>query len=296
VYGLLAVAIWVVVRLHERFFRHGRPITGPLVVAALSVAVVAANPAGLALYTYPLRYSADAHALGIVAEWRRPTPAVPLEWPYLIAALLLAWTLVSRERPRPFLLLLSIAVIVLSVQAIRNAPFVALVLPAVVAPAMTSRASRSTRPRSRAVPRSYALMAALVCGLLLTISFAHASFSAGAPSESGVPAQAVDYIDAHYAGAHLYNDYDWGGYLIYKHVPVFIDGRTDFYRAPMIDDYATIGRVQPGWQQLVSSYGIDLMLLRPQSHLARTLRTEPGWREVYSDSTASVFALRSAWR
>jgi hypothetical protein len=118
-------------------------------------------------------------------------------------------------------------------------------------------------------------------------------FSLRNAQESAMPAGGAAYVAEHYPGAHLYNDYNWGGYLVYKlypTVPVFVDGRTDFYRAKIMDDYTTIGKVEPGWDALIARYGIDVMLLRPESHLAHELRSHGGWREVYAGEDSSVFA------
>src|SRR5581483_5908706 len=110
-------------------------------------------------------------------------------------------------------------------------------------------------------------------------------------SEDTYPSAGAAYAKANLQGRHLYNEYTWGGYLIYKDypdVPLFIDGRSDFYRSRLMDDYATIGMLKPGWQDLMDQYGIDAVLLRKNSRLARALREDNRWTEVLTGDVESV--------
>ncbi|HXF51351.1 MAG TPA: hypothetical protein VNM43_06685, partial [Dehalococcoidia bacterium] len=93
-------------------------------------------------------------------------------------------------------------------------------------------------------------------------------------------------------GARLFNDYTWGGYLIAKGYPdvrVFIDGRTDFYRGPFIDEYVRVTRTDPGWEDILRRWDIEVVLVRDSSRLARALRVTSGWDEVIIDGPAAVF-------
>ena len=43
----------------------------------------------------------------------------------------------------------------------------------------------------------------------------------------GAPVAATNFLE-HQTG-RVFTTYWWGDYLIYKHIPVFVDGRTDLY-------------------------------------------------------------------
>ena len=52
--------------------------------------------------------------------------------------------------------------------------------------------------------------------------------------EAGYPKQAIAYLQTHKCSGHLFNFYDYGGYVIWKlpSVPVYIDGRMPSWRDP----------------------------------------------------------------
>jgi hypothetical protein len=130
---------------------------------------------------------------------------------------------------------------------------------------------------------------------ILVIAADIRGFSWRSPGDDTYPRGAVEYLRHNDAGVRLYNDYTWGGYLIEKlhpAVPVFIDGRTDLYRRALLDDYVTIGRLEPGWDTLLDSYGIESVLVGRNSRLARELRGSEGWTEAYTGEDEALFLRR----
>jgi hypothetical protein len=107
-----------------------------------------------------------------------------------------------------------------------------------------------------------------------------------------MPEEAVAYLNAHPSEGNLLNDYDWGGYCL-AHLSagqrVFIDGRADVYREKAFADYVTIANSGDGWGTLLDAWGIDTVLVPPQSGLARALPLIGGWDLAYQDATARVF-------
>ena len=85
----------------------------------------------------------------------------------------------------------------------------------------------------------------------------------------------------------------WGDYLIYRLAPqgtkVFIDGRSDFYGGKFCQEYVDLMSVKYDWEQTLSRYAIDTILLPPTAPLASTLKESRNWRVVYDDGSAIVF-------
>ncbi|MGD0622148.1 MAG: hypothetical protein ABSA82_06770 [Thermacetogeniaceae bacterium] len=50
-------------------------------------------------------------------------------------------------------------------------------------------------------------------------------------SSEVAPDGAEQHIESRGITGRLFNEYTWGGYQIYKEIPVFIDGRDDAYLA-----------------------------------------------------------------
>ena len=88
------------------------------------------------------------------------------------------------------------------------------------------------------------------------------------------PVEAVEWVRENRPPGKMFNDYNWGGYLMWhlREYPVFIDGRTDLYGDPILDEYIKILQVGNDFQQLVEKRDIGFFLLRKQSTLERLAR------------------------
>lgn len=91
----------------------------------------------------------------------------------------------------------------------------------------------------------------------------------------------------------LYAPDKFGGYLIYRfggRRKVFFDGRSDFYGVEFLKQYIKIAEARPGWREALSAHGCTHALVPAGSTLAGVLGVS-GWRLIYSDRTALLFAL-----
>ena len=300
-FGLMLIGCWIAALAFDAIRGRETPLRRPLIIAAACVLATFANPSGPAILLYPLRYLFDAQVTNdMVAEWQRPDITWTLHWSIYLTALLLVLSLVSRTRPRPFLVLASIAVAVLSMQAVRNAPFAALVLLPVAGSVLAARwpASSSARDSNVRVPVGAA--AAMIASIALivgpvSLSIAGTGVSLGAPSQHGYPSAGAEYVRDHFAGKRMFNDYNSGGYLIYKlypGVPVFVDGRTDFYGNALLKDYIHIDHGDPGWDELLAKYGVEVVLIDKELPLAKVLAVDGGWQQQFAGETEVVYARR----
>ena len=83
-----------------------------------------------------------------------------------------------------------------------------------------------------------------------------------------------------------FTTYEWGGYLDFAlpQYHVFIDSRSDAYSQQLLQDYATIIGLGPGWRDLLRRYDIRWALLPTGAPLAQVLALSPGWRCDSADS------------
>ena len=91
----------------------------------------------------------------------------------------------------------------------------------------------------------------------------------------------------------LYNDYNWGGYLIWSLYParkVFIDGRAEiYYSTGTLDDDIRIHNVAPGWHEALDRRGVQVVLTKKDEWLAEGLRHQSDWRSVFAGPVEQVF-------
>src|ERR1019366_3869605 len=84
--------------------------------------------------------------------------------------------------------------------------------------------------------RSLRLTALSVLALLLPMTVLLANVETFVPRADQSPAGAVAALKAANVG-RVFNDYNFGGYLIYSGIPTFIDGRTELYGADFMLRY-----------------------------------------------------------
>jgi hypothetical protein len=144
------------------------------------------------------------------------------------------------------------------------------------------------RPHLFALPILIAWTSALVIARSLAIT-AVALRSGIAREPDGVtPAMALAAVAAHHIEGPVFNDYLFGGYLIFFGIKPLIDGRY-FYGDAFIRRYfeATF-LISDQLPKLLSEYGVRWTLLVPQSPSVVLLDHLPGWRRLYADDIAVV--------
>jgi hypothetical protein len=104
------------------------------------------------------------------------------------------------------------------------------------------------------------------------------------------PAAAADYlVESGLAETNIYNHYEWGGYLIWRRIPVFIDGRTELYGDEFFLSYLQAFEARQNWEEPLDTYGVETVIMPRNSALATVLTASAGWGEVYADDQARIF-------
>jgi hypothetical protein len=175
---------------------------------------------------------------------------------------------------------------------VRNVEIFALLLPIVVlAPVSSQFALRPGWPARATVPIASAIMLAAMLGVSTLGIAANHSYS---PPTSQSPATAVDVLKARNPKRVL-NDLPFGGYLIWRQVPVFIDGRAELYGEQFELAYNRALKLRDVNQllDLLKNFDIDAVLLTPSTPAASLLDHLGGWQRIYADENA-VLHIRAA--
>jgi hypothetical protein len=110
--------------------------------------------------------------------------------------------------------------------------------------------------------------------------------------ESRKPVEAVNFLKKVSLKGNMFNDDEFGDYIIYSAYPqykVFIDSRVDMYGIDQFKDYLTMVYFKPGWEKIIEKYKINWMILNSDSILSRYLMERKDWRLIYSDRVANIF-------
>lgn len=275
-------------------------------VFAACAAVVAVNPNGARLYAYPFETLASHAMQRNIIEWFSPDFHQP--YAHAFAALLFATFAVLALSPRRLrtseLLLLCVAAYA-SLRAWRNIPLFAVVaLPPLAEHASLFIKERLRASRSPLRTENATMTRRLVMNVLLLVcaplALCAARVAGVARAQSSVeaekfPARAVEFLRGHEESERTFNEYGWGGYIIWKLYPerrVFVDGRADVYGDALFEKYLGAVGGGRGWRATLAEYDVRAVMVKPDAPLASLLADDAGWRKVYEDEQAVIFFKR----
>lgn len=272
-----------------------------LAVAGISFVLVALNPHGWEMWVYPFRTVGIGVLRDFIQEWRSPDFHQMMTWPF-VGMWLLTLTAISQAGRRvdwSDLALIGLWT-VWSLFAGRNiglyglltVPALARYLDAAGGHYLPSgeRGLASRRPFLRRL--NGALLGVIIVAALIKIGVALSPQARQDHFEATLPVNAVDFIQQHRPAGPMFNSYNWGGYLIYELWPdylVYVDGRTDLYDDEFLRQYFQIMVAGEDWQENLAQTGANLVFIETNSTLAKFLRLDPAWQELYHDDLAAIF-------
>ena len=285
---------------------------------ALVILLVAS---GLACLANPYTYHSLIYPF--TYYFGEPITAGNLEWDPLVlkrfvlfealAILTVVSILVARPGPDPLEIILSLAFFHLSVISVRHVPLSAAVLATMLGASWTRwwRAEPLSFPPlvgrvAAAVRRSPWLRGGIVL-LVMAVSFGSLWLSRTPPwwlEESRwskgrpLPVQAVEYIKQEGLTRGLFNQYEWGGYLLYRFPGediLSIDGRNDVYGAEHNRKYLEAMEGIPTWKATFDEWGVKVVLISrgPRGWGLRFILSEdPDWAPRFQGKSAIVYVRK----
>jgi hypothetical protein len=270
----------------------------------LAFAAALVTPNGMAGFLEPLRLVAMPALQTSFGEWLSPNFQTfqPLEI-WLLGIIALGFATGVRLPLSRLLLLLALCHMALG--HARHAELLGLVGPLVVVatlgPPIAARirsmpVSALGRGAARlAVPASPSAVR-LILVISLAISLPLLLWQIERTGDPVTPSSALAAAARLGLDGPVFNSEGFGGYLIFRSIPTFIDGRTELYGNAFLDGYLAAERGdEPALTALLDRYGIAWTLLSPQQGAVSRLDALPGWRRVYTDAEA-VIHMRVAAR
>jgi hypothetical protein len=275
-----------------------------LIAGAAAILASALNPNGFASVATVLRYRQSPLQASLI-EWSRadlwgPPYAFDLLLYAAAISLVLSWRSV---RLSDWLLFAAFAAAAL--MAFRNELLIGLLAPVLIASYapmdwLKSRAARLVRAKPDARPlRALPYAAIALLAAATAWGAARGSFFQLRAAEWSYPAGAADFLLQHRISTPLFNTYEYGGYLIWRGLPVFIDGRA--LSESVFQDYRYILGTPPGDPRrdaTLARYGVGAILVNSFEYNSGALYAlvlalaQPGqsaWHLVYEDAQSLLF-------
>ncbi|HQR13577.1 MAG TPA: hypothetical protein PKW52_09330 [Nitrospira sp.] len=273
---------------------------------AVSIAVTCLNPYGWRLYVEIYESLTDRFMIDTLREWQ---PVSFQGWAgraygfYLLGLIGLMAGWYRRVEPvRWVLLALMVGLSLLHWRNVTLFLIVSLPLAAELCAAATESLLRClpvlTRHASGAV-FTLSIVAATALYALGTEHLEHVWQSGRTPEvyfeRTEYPIEAVRWIRTHReeTGTRLYNDYSYGGFLLWQ-LPgerIFIDGRMPAWRIKdrwIFHDYVDLNREDSPQLALLDRYGVDWAMVPRGSALAAALEAHPAWKPIYTDAKVVI--------
>ena len=118
--------------------------------------------------------------------------------------------------------------------------------------------------------------------------------------DSAYPVQACDYIleNIDLGKARFYNEYNYGSYMIYRGIPVFIDSRADLY-APEFSgkeddifmDFINTSNIGEFYEDTFEKYDITHVITYKNSKMNMIIKetNDPNYKELYEDDYFTIY-------
>jgi len=266
--------------------------------AGLALAAALATPNGVAGLVEPFRLMAMPALQSSFIEWRGPDfqDFQPLE---IILLGLIALGLTSGVKAPWTRVLVLVGLCHMALAHTRHADLLGLVGPLAVAGSLgpqLAAAIRSAplswvgRAATRLAAPAAAPAAALIFAVALALSLPLMLRPIVRTEDAVTPASAIATAARLGLSGRLFNSEAFGGYLVFRGVPTFIDGRIELFGNAFLARYldAENGDARV-LGDILDSWKIGWTLLQPRQRAVGCLDHLPGWRRVYADARAVIY-------
>ena len=300
VYGLLLVGVFTAEPILNRIARtdrHGENQLGAkqfaVTLAACFLATLV-NPYGIKLYSTVFQYMHQPNVFNLVVELRAMSFREPQHFAVVLLALAAAMAIGWRRDPRLLWPMLLACAAVLALRSVKEIWFLAAISAGALADGwfpVGIEARRGFLSRGQ-------LLAAVGVLAVLVVGYRHYDVSNAwleMQVNGNFPEAAAQYIERNHLTGPLYNDFNDGGFLIWRlpWLRVAIDGRTNVHGDERVAHSSAVWGGKPGWASDPELLSANIIVARSDTTFAALLRLDQRFKIVFENSQAVVFQPRS---
>jgi hypothetical protein len=108
------------------------------------------------------------------------------------------------------------------------------------------------------------------------------------------PDAAATFLASHSYGSHVFSDHAWSSYLDWRLWPTYrqlMDPSIEIHPTDVWLDIFTLNQGHVSWEDIADRFGVDVMLLRPDTQplIIAAAERSPRWSAVYRDDQSVIF-------
>lgn len=167
--------------------------------------------------------------------------------------------------------------------------------------------TKGTEQTMKAMTSMAGRIITLLLGIIVSFMLYRGKPNSPIIDESSYPVKACDYIleNIDISTMRIFNEYNYGSYILYRGIPVFIDSRADLYTPEfngkkneegkyvgrdIFSDCINISNISTYYENKFEQYGITHVLIRDNSKLNMFLsRDKEHYKELYSDDSFVLY-------
>ena len=252
-----------------------------LVVGLLSIFVLVINPHGLKMLLYPYQNMADTLMLSSISEWQPSNLNIPTHYIYYFFSLVVLIIMIfSKKKIRLLDAVIYLVFLYLGLKSIRFWFFSYLAYTFFIFYYIPKRKLDS-----------HTCLLLVLCSCLFLFIFGSSFSYSKVISKKTLQDDCIEVLKEE-KPKRLFNYYDYGAYLIYQDIPVFVDGRADLYSKYNYPDYLTISRLDYGYSSLIDKYQFDYFVIPRKSGLSTYLKDSDSYQLLYQDKKTVIFKTK----
>jgi len=308
--GLVLLGIYIIGNCADLFFKISverqsikTKLKHLVIVLLISMVILFINPNGYHTIMLPFELLSSKFIINHIGEFQSPNfhelSLLPFELLVLFTFFILS---LSRKRLNVIEILLTLFFMNTAFYSVRNIPIFAIVIAPIIARQgqylltehhnkftnfLVIRGLNISEIDSSTKGYFWILLPTIIVLALLQLGIIEYRFD-----DKIKPITAVEFLKNEKIPGNMYNEYEFGDYVIYAAYPqykVFIDGRADMYGSARLKEYYHVNKLKNNWTEILTKHDINFIFFETDSLFTKYLAERQDWSLIYSDKVATIY-------
>lgn len=308
---VLGIVIWIIYLVGDFFENPSKAwLVSPktkvmLTGGVLSILTTFLSPSGFGIWSAIASLGGNAYIKSRIPEYQSANFQIPETWPFILILLLAIASFSRSTNKTPWRhVFLVTAFAGVALYSSRMLPFFAMVAVPIAAQAFSGWLKEDF-PKNRIwtietnlnstnqTSNGWIWIATVILAVAMLFKLnipIDVTGKGNAFSPQFFPVDAVTWLESTPQSGHVFNEFDWGGYMLLNLWPqyqIFMDGHTHIYGEDLTREYEQVITLSDNWASILDKYQVTWAIVRDQTPIAKALENN-GWIILYQDKTTVI--------